>query len=374
MRYLKVVLVFVFLLLSHITTFAQQLTDKAEVSLFTCGSGDELYSVFGHTAIRVNDPEQNIDTVYNFGTFDFDTPNFYLKFVKGDLQYFVSVASYRDFIYEYEYFGRAVYEQVLNLTQKQKQEIFDELNNILLSDKRFYTYKFIDRNCTTMVADIINKHEKISLENSDKGKTYREIIYSYLNDNHFYENLGINLLFGSKTDELSKKLFLPKELMEGVNHTTTEKGALAKKTLTIIKQEKNEKPFDFWNSYYSYALIMIIILVLSYKKLVYRSFLALTGLLGLLFAFIGFYSQHMELLANYNVLLCNPLFLVLLYFIFTDNQLWVKRLSYLCLSILAVYVALILTKPHFILMLPIIVIVVVIFVRLIRRTTLKRIV
>jgi hypothetical protein len=123
MRNIKVLFTFLFIFLSSTNkTFAQQLSDKAFISLLTCGPGDELYSVFGHTAIRVNDPATGIDIVYNYGTFDFAAPNFYLKFVKGDLQYFVSVSSYRDFVYTYQYYDRDVYEQVLNLTPQQEQK------------------------------------------------------------------------------------------------------------------------------------------------------------------------------------------------------------------------------------------------------------
>src|SRR4051812_2221318 len=94
------------LLFTPTASFAQvPLSDMATVSLLTCGPGNELYSVFGHTAIRVHDPLRGMDVVYNYGTFDFDTPNFYLKFVKGDLKYFVSASSYDDFVYTYQYYN-----------------------------------------------------------------------------------------------------------------------------------------------------------------------------------------------------------------------------------------------------------------------------
>lgn len=354
MQHFRVLLLVLFTCLTGFKSLAQiPLSNKANITLLTCGSGDELYSVFGHTAIRVYDPESNIDTVYNFGTFDFNTPNFYLKFVKGDLQYFVSVSSYDEFIYTYKYYNRDVFEQVLNLNHTQEQEIADELAETLLSDKRFYTYKFIDRNCTTMVADIIAKYTgRISLENADSGKTYREIIYSYLKDGHFYENLGINLMFGAKTDKMLGKPFLPKELMEGVSNTRIPAGPLAQPAQTINKQHNDKEPFSFWNSYYSFAIAMLILLALSGKKLLQRSALAIGGLLGILFCVIGFYSLHLELLQNYNALLFNPLFLVLLYFVFMNNRKWIKITIYTNLACFVLYLALVFNKPHLIMMLP----------------------
>lgn len=366
MRSFKVLFVLILISLFSFKSYAQiPLSEKANITLLTCGSGNELYSVFGHTAIRVVDPATNTDTVYNFGTFDFSTPNFYLKFVKGDLQYFVSVSSYEDFVTQYVYYNRDVFEQVLNLTQAQKQQISNELSTSLLSDKRFYTYKFIDRNCTTMVSDIISKYAgKISLENSDAGKTYREIIYSYLKDGHFYENLGIHLMFGHKTDQVQSKLFLPKELMEGVSNTTTANGPLAQPTITIYKQKKTDEGFSFWNSYYSFALVMIILLALSGKKIIQVSFLTISGLLGILFCTMGFYSLHLELLLNYNALLLNPVALLLLFFMLRGNSKWIIRTIYAYLAMVAVYIVAVISKPHFIIVLPIILVITAILIRL----------
>jgi hypothetical protein len=121
------VFLFCFFLLNPICqNFSQTkiLSKKSEISLLTCDSGDQLYSLFGHTALRVKDTENAIDAVYNYGYFDFRTPNFYMKFVKGDLQYFVAVDNFDAFLAQYVYEQRGVYEQKLNLSLNQKQKIF----------------------------------------------------------------------------------------------------------------------------------------------------------------------------------------------------------------------------------------------------------
>lgn len=363
MKSLKVLLSFFLVLLCSFKAFAQiPLSDKAQVSLLTCGSGEELYSVFGHTAIRIYDPANNIDIVFNFGTFDFDTPNFYLKFVKGDLQYFVSVSSYKDFVYTYKYYNRDVFEQFLNLTPIQKQLISDELISRLSEDKKYYTYKFIDRNCTTMVADIINQYAgKISLKNTDSGKTYREIIYSYLYEDHFYENLGINLMFGAKTDQILDKLFLPKQLMEGINNTETDSGKLAQPAATVYKQKGAEAGSGFWNSYYTFAIGIVILLIFSKRKTLQYTVLIIAALLGILFCANGLYSLHQELLLNYNILLFSPLYLLLA---FIKNKKWTKSLVYVHLGMIVIYLAITITKPHLMIMLPFVVLFTVVLLRI----------
>ncbi|MHA3787222.1 Lnb N-terminal periplasmic domain-containing protein [Flavobacterium hauense] len=334
-------------------TYAQvPLSPQANVSLLTCGPGNELYSVYGHTAIRVSDPATRFDVVYNFGTFDFDTPNFYPKFVKGDLQYFASAGSYEDFVYTYQYYNRDVFEQPLNITLPQKQAIADELADILVTDKRFYNYKFIHRNCTTMVADILNRHlpGKISLKNSDSGLTYRKILHKKV-EGHFFEDLGINLALGAPTDKTSEKLFLPHELMEGVNNTTTSLGPLAISTQTVYKATEEQLSFSF-NNFYVFGLLCLLLIALTGKKLFQRSLLAIGGLLGIFFCILGLYSSHTELMYNYNALLFNPLFLVLLYFIFAHKAKAIILTSYVCFASIAVYIIFTLNKPTLLLVSP----------------------
>ena len=353
MQSLKVLIVLLTTLLSF-KTFAQPpLSPQANISLITCGAGNELYSIFGHTAIRVHDPNSMLDVVYNFGTFDFDTDNFYLKFVKGDLQYFVSASSYADFVYTYQYYNRDVFEQHLNLSPVQVQQLSNELYTRLNSDSKYYTYKFFDRNCTTMVGDILNQYlpQKISMTNSDAGKTNREIIYERLH-NKFYENLGISLIFGHKTDLQQYKLFLPTHLMEGVANTKTPLGELAQPAVTVYKSTAQQQT-SLWNNFYTYAVICLALMYLSAKSVVaQRSLLAIFGLLGVFFSFVGLYSYHDEIAQNYNALLINPLFLLLLVFIFAKNAGAAKITALTCLGCIAVYLVFVFNKPYLFAVMP----------------------
>ena len=365
MRSLTVVFVLLLSFLFLPKAFAQlPLSEQAKITLLTCGPGEELYSVFGHTAIRVADPETGMDVVYNFGSFDFSAPNFYMKFIKGDLQYFVSIGSYNDFIAEYDYLNRSVYEQELILSTTQRQNIADELNSILLSDRRFYTYKFIDRNCTTMVADIIaaNIDGEISMETSDKGKTNREILYGYL-DNHFYEKLGISLIFGYKTDKTSDKLFLPLELKEGVGNTTIDGTPLAKPAVTLVDADNENQQHSLWNSFYSFAFIMILLMYFTKYRGIMLAYMVICGLFGFFFLTVGFYSYHSEITQNYNALLINPFFFFLAVFIMLNKIKAARITAIICIVSLLMYIVYMLNKPHIIIVLPIIVLNGIVFLR-----------
>ena len=356
MHALKFSFLFLFLLVSSLFHGQQMpLSKAARISILTCEKGNELYSLFGHTAIRIKDDAANLDIVYNYGTFDFRTEHFYLKFVKGNLQYFVSAYSYLDFYEEYVQENRSIYEQVLHLTDVQKQHLFDSLNATLFSDEKYYTYKFIDRNCTTMVVDKVNETlgEKCVVKTKDLDKTYREILFPYL-ESHFYENLGINIIFGEKVDRKGTVLFLPDEFMESLKTVKSNQHLISGLPKALLQSKSNAVPVSLWNNYYSFCLIFILVLV-SRKKWLYSSYLAFAGVLGIFLLSVGYYSFHQELLFNYNALLFNPSLLFVVYFFYKKHYKWLQYavyFNYLCLS---VYLFLIFNKPNFISFIPILV-------------------
>ncbi|HLF52422.1 MAG TPA: DUF4105 domain-containing protein [Flavobacterium sp.] len=331
------------------------LSENTTVSVITCGNGAEMYSLFGHTAIHITDKQNHIDEVYNYGAFDFNTPNFVLKFIKGDLQYFATNSSYNDFLYEYQYDKRSVDEQVLNLSQVQKQQLFDDLNATLVSEERFYTYKFIDKNCTTMVINIINKTlgKEVIVKTTDKEKTYREILYPYFKD-HFYEKLGISIIFGKKVDLKGEQLFLPAELQESIANIQYNKEPICQKNTTILEFKKEKTPISWWNNFYSFSLLLLIVVIVNNNR-IYMVYFFLMGLLGLFLTFVGFYSLHKELEYNYNILLFNPALLFLIYFYLKNNRKWMYLIALLALLSIAIYLVIMMNKIHLVIVLPLII-------------------
>jgi hypothetical protein len=364
---------FILLFLTINFSYGQNLllSKEAKVSVLTCGTGNESYSLFGHTAIRISDPFNNIDVVYNYGAFDFTTPNFVLKFIKGDLQYFAVAHSYADFVNEYQYDKRSVYEQELNIPYPLKQKLFDNLNTSLASGESHYTYKFIDKNCTSMVVDMINKTLDTTaiVKNADTDITYRTVLFPYF-DNHFYEKLGTSIIFGKKVDGLGTQIFLPFELQKSLKKVFYKNHPLAKENKTILEFSK-EVQGSWWNNVYTYVLFLGCIILIN-KKAVAAFYLTIMALLGVFFVFAGFYSFHEELAYNYNIVLFNPTLLCLLYFYSTKNKKWLYNLALFNLLTLGIYIIILINKAHLLIVLPLVITSAVLLVRLAIQNT-KRI-
>ena len=348
-------LLFLFLLGATQHLEAQALGEKATVSILTCQEGNELYSLYGHTAIRIKDEANALDVVYNYGTFDFNTEHFYLKFVKGDLRYFVTAYSYNEFYYEYTIENRSIYEQVLRLTVAQKQLLFETLNESLQSDAKYYTYKFIDRNCTNMVVDKVNMAlgQNCIVKTTEKDLSYRQILFPYLK-NHFYENLGINILFGYKTDQMGEKLFLPNQFMESLKVAKYEGQPISGAPKTLLKAKEAPIEGSLWNNIYTLCLLLLL-LVLARKAWVYLLYFSVFGILGILMTLAGFYSLHEELAANYNVLLFNPFLLLVLVFYWTKNYAWMKKTVQICIILDMAFFIVLLNKPNLVMFMPLII-------------------
>lgn len=204
---------------------AQSDTSHLRISLLTCSPGAELYSTFGHTAIRVTDSTRGIDMVYNYGTFDDRDPNFYVKFTRGIMIYALSNYSYRDFIQEYQYEKRSVIEQDLLLTGDEKQKLYAALSKNALEENRYYNYYFHTDNCTTRARDMIVQQSGASVVYKnilpEKPPTFRNLIHTYLDKGgQHWSKLGIDLLLGNNLDEKvtnEQAMFLPDYLMKGVD-------------------------------------------------------------------------------------------------------------------------------------------------------------
>ena len=306
-----------------------ELTQESEISVLTIEPGEELYSVFGHTAIRIKDAGQNTDLIYNFGTFDFSTECFYMKFIRGDLQYYLSVYPYSDLLYELLFSHRSLYEQTLNLDLPAKIRIRQILDS-LVSVNYHYPYKFFGDNCSTRVRDIFELSDIDSIHFNygqfPENKTYRELIATYLG-NKPYIRTGIDILLGPEADKKTRcrnYMFLPDYLMKGLDGATYRENDETKKIagtpLLIVNAGNNAEtrnktyPIVIWIIVGALFILTIAELILKkYFKWIDRIIFLFSGMLGILLIFMWIWSRHIELQFNINLFWVNPLNLVFIY-------------------------------------------------------------
>lgn len=168
--------------------------DSIRISLLTCAPGEEIYSLFGHTAIRYEEPARGIDRVYNYGLFSFNTPNFILRFALGKTDYQLGVEDYRRFAAEYEYFGRSVWQQTLNLTVEEQQQLITLLEENYRPENRIYRYNFFYDNCATRPRDKVEESLQKAVANCSSAmhtpKWRNEILSGYCPSIHERTSLG----------------------------------------------------------------------------------------------------------------------------------------------------------------------------------------
>jgi hypothetical protein len=304
------------------------------VSLLTCSPGEELYSIFGHSAIRIIDSNSVTDYVFNYGTFDFDDPNFYIKFVKGKLLYFVSLERTNDFIEFYKYENRSVSEQVLSLSAAEKINIKNALIENLKEENKFYKYDFFLDNCTTRLRDIIVKYKTptpILPAVMPEDRSFRKAIHKYLREGgQYWSELGIDILLGAPTDRImtpSEQQFLPNNLEKSIDRCTNTK-LVAEKT-TIFQNELTGSGFSLFNPSYFFIILFLFIAPLHKKKTVIATRTLLVfdvilffviGIVGIILVLAWFATDHTMTKNNYNLLWALPTHILAPIFIFFRSK------------------------------------------------------
>ncbi|WP_029901898.1 DUF4105 domain-containing protein [Prevotella sp. 10(H)] len=310
------------------------LSDSAKISLLTNAPWDEaVYSLFGHTSMRVSDPSQNIDYAFNFGLFNISKSNFILLFIQGKTDYMVAPIPYAHYYNEYKDRGVGIIEQEFNLTQKEKQDIFEALLINCLPENRVYRYNYFYDNCTTRPRDIFQKYinGKINYTPTDKEQTYRDLVWECTKEKQWFR-FGVDLVIGADADKVItdwQKYFLPRYLMnayEGSN-ITNEDGT-TRNTLLSTKKLLEPLPFDkdfpitpLWAGIIL-LVVSALISYLAYKKQmlilgkVFDTLLFLVaGIAGCIIFFLMFFSEHPCTKPNWNIVWLNPLqFIVALLF------------------------------------------------------------
>jgi hypothetical protein len=288
------------------------------ISILTCAQGEDLYATFGHSAIRVTDSVHHSDIVYNYGTFNFNDPDFYVKFVKGNLLYFIEACDYNSFLMLYAYEHRSVSEQVLALDSIQQSQVVSYLNENLLEQYKYYKYDFVNDNCATRVYQVFNQlfENQIDCNNKLIDKTHRSILNEMLTQQD-WTRLGINLMLGKRVDQpinTMQSFFIPKYLELGLQSTS-----LNQKKLVL--SEQNVLHFDEYSNSESHLnqplvllfCLLIIMICCNYieklnlaYKIMSSVYLIISSFLGIVFLTMWFWSSHAAMHENYNVLWALP--------------------------------------------------------------------
>ena len=182
--------------------------DSIRLSLLTCAPGSEIYAHFGHTAIRYENYTRKIDWVFNYGMFNFRAPHFVWRFVKGETDYQLGITPYIYFRAEYAMRGSSVYQQVLNLTQAEKERLVALLEENYRPENRIYRYNYFYDNCTTRARDKIEEaiRGKVVYPDSIPNKTFRSIVHEFTSEAK-WDELGIDMCLGVEADKpIGKRL------------------------------------------------------------------------------------------------------------------------------------------------------------------------
>jgi len=361
MKFVAILAVLLYVSTSTVSSVAAsnslQLSPDAEISLLTCSPGKEIYSLFGHSAVRVNDPVLDLDIVFNYGTFDFDTPHFHLKFMQGQLLYKLTVSTMEQFVQEYYHAGRAVYEQVLNLNMEETQRLFDFMMINRLPENAYYLYDFFFDNCATRIRDLADSllyvvwadDRAISPEiidpirskldysfyytpDSNYNRSFRDLLHPFL-ENVPWLRFGIDLLLGMPSDRVAHPfefMYLPDEMLIAFARASLKNGnpLVSEHRIILSKRAAQDPPGIFTPRVVFWAIFVLAIISLAIPKISRifdLAFFNVLGIAGIIIFFLWFLSDHGATKNNLNILWALPTHL---YFIwrakYNDNRMFIK--------------------------------------------------
>ena len=337
--------------------FAQR--DSIRFSLLTCQPGMEIYSLFGHTAIRCQNYTKGTDWVFNYGVFSFSTPNFVYRFVKGETDYQLGVIPFKYFEGEYFMRGSSVYGQELNLTQHEKETLLARLIDNYKPAHRTYRYNYFYDNCTTRARDQIEAaiSGKVVYEVGMTQKSFRSMIHEYTSAS-LWSEFGIDFCLGAEADRpiaYREQMFAPFYMKDYASKAFIcdvkgEKRPLVLKEEVVVAAHQHESDDIPVSPMMAATLFLIVNVVVAYLRVnklrIYWGWdvliYGLQGIAGCVVAFLFFFSIHPTVGSNWLVLLFNPLPLFILpYLIYIGvkkrkTKYYLYKMVYLTLFICAI--------------------------------------
>jgi hypothetical protein len=315
------------------------LSANAEISVLTLGPYQgELYSAFGHSAMRVSDPNQNFDYVFNWGVFDFDQPNFYLNFARGRNYYMLAAHPSDLFIDHYISRNRYIHEQKLNLNTEQKHKLFKYLLWNVQPENRTYRYDYFYDNCATRIRDVMVKAFGDSVKFDDSyiqtNYTIRDLTEIYLKHQP-WGDLGIDICLGLPMDKKASPyeyMFLPDYIESSFDHASINDSPIVKEKISVYESRDEDYPRSLFHPLNVFILFGIAALLISYfdfkrKKLSAwfdAALFGITGAVGLLLLLLWVATDHKAAANNFNLLWALPTHLIAV-IAFYKKAAWLKK-------------------------------------------------
>lgn len=328
---MKKYLLLFFLFLLLVPAKAQiKLSDEAQISILTAAPSDEaVFTLYGHTAVRVKDSLHKIDLVFNYGIFDFSKPNFIYRFTKGETDYKLAAYNFQHYIIEYQMRGSEVTEQVLNFTPDEINKVWNALYINVQPENCVYRYNFFFDNCATRPVAIVEEQVdgKIKYNDPPEPQTFRDLI-NYCTRNNSWLTFGCDLALGSPTDRVAtphEMMFLPVYLKEEfdkatiVNPDGTER-KLVKSTTRLAEEltddDQGEK--EWFTPMLCSMIIFLLVSLITYmewkKKTYFRLvdciLFLLAGVAGTVLFYLCFISTHPCIWPNWSIVWLQPFDLV----------------------------------------------------------------
>jgi hypothetical protein len=311
-----------FLLLLPWGARAQPAPCGLRISLLTSGPGPDLYAIWGHSALRVVDSAHYTDYVFNYGTFDFSTKSFYVKFARGTLLYALSYEPFEDFREEDRLDHRQLSEQVLNLGCADKIRIYQFLIGNYMPDRRYYLYNFLFDNCSTRIRDVLENTLGSRLQMGTSlapyGYTYRQAFNHYL-DPEPWTKMGINILLGLPTDSVASPQgiqFLPDFLEKAVSEARVDGHPLDTSVRLLLPSGYDPEAKSFAITPFVTFLVLFLFIAIAsflpvhfsvrFQQWIDTILFFSTGLAGCLMLFLWFGTEHRQCAWNLNLLWALP--------------------------------------------------------------------
>ena len=291
------------------------------VSLITCYPGPEIYELCGHAAVRVRG--NGIDSVWNFGIFDFNQPNFIYRFVKGETDYKCAAYPFSWFLPEYIQRGSKVVEQDLNLKPEETQKMLSLLRESAKPENATYRYNYVKDNCATRILDKVDKStsERVIYPDSIRYGTFRNEMRAYHEGYPWYQ-FGIDLALGSGLDyqlNSREEMFVPVVMMDNASKARFSDGRPLVKATRVLNEGRDTAVLPptpwyagptFWAWVAAFITACVIFFDFGRRVITVPYFMLwffLLGLAGSLVSFLVFISVHEATSPNVLVVWLNPL-------------------------------------------------------------------